>query len=396
MGAAGATCAQQLRTLEPKAEITIVNGEGLPFYLRLDLASILEGKDSSKLIARKDDYWIENNIQVVYSQAVKLDSKAQTVLLENGEQLAYDKLLIASGAQARRLTCPGAELKEIATYRTLKDAIKIYELRDKLKQVVIVGGGILGMEVAYAARAYDWDITLLVRESHVGAPLIDEEGGGFIQQALEQGGVNVIYEDEVARYEGSDKVEAVVTEAGRRLPANLVIECIGVAPDLRFLEELGIIEGGRVRVNEGMRTTVPTLFAAGDAAVVKMLNGHDVTCHNWNVAIAQARVAAEAMTGRDAKWNEGVYYNADRFYDQEFAIIGPWERRTLSGRKLETQTTSEAFRAVVSVNGVIESALVVGDKTGNKLLRRLIASRAKIEGKFDRLFDPEATAGAFE
>jgi ferredoxin-nitrate reductase len=236
---------------------------------------------------------------------------------------------------------------------------------------------------------------LLVRETHIGFPLIDADGGKFVHAALTNGGVKVVYEDEVERYEGSKKVETVVTKKGERFEVDLVIECIGVAPELGFLGELDIVERGRVRVDESMRTTTTGIFAAGDVAIAKTAEGNDVTCHNWNVAISQARVASEVMTGGEAKWSEGVAYNADSFYDQEFAIVGPWERRHEAGRKIRTQITDEAYRAVVSVDGVIESAIVIGDKTGDKLLRKLIASKANIKGKFDKLFDADAKPGDF-
>ena len=395
MGAAGATCAESLRKLEPKAEITIINGEEQPFYLRLDLATILEGAVPAKLIARPDEYWEEQNIKVVNSRAVKLDHASQVVFTASGDRYGYNKLLIAVGAQARRLSCPGSELIGICTYRTLQDAMQIYELREQVKKVVIVGGGILGMEIAQAGWSFGWEMTLLVRESHVGVPLLDEAGGEFVHQAIVEGRVNIIYEDEVERYEGEDKVEAVVTKKGETLPIDLVVECIGVEPKPVCAEELELVEKGRIRVDEQLRTAIPTIFAAGDVAVVKTTEGNDVFCNNWNVAVSQGKVAAEAMTGADSKWSEGVYYNADSFYDQEFAIIGAWDRRHRDGRKIEAQTTEEAFRAVVTVDGVIESALVMGDKTGMRLLRQLIASKANVKGKFKKLFDPEATAEEF-
>lgn len=395
MGAAGATCAQQLRKLEPESDITIINGESQPFYLRLDLASVLEGKDPEKLIARKNEYWDENNIKVVHSVALKLDHSTRTVFTANGDRISYDKLLIAAGSQARRLNCRGSELAGITTYRTLDDALGILEMKDKVKNVVIVGGGILGMEVAQAGWGYGWDITLLVRDSYPGLPLVDEDGGKFVHAALERGGVKVIYNDEVECYEGNGNVAGIVTKQGTRLSADLVIECIGVAPNLSFLDETEIVERGKVCIDESMRTSLSNIFAAGDAVLVKKADGNSVMCHNWNVAISQARTAAESMTGKEANWSEGVAYNADCFYDQEFAIIGPWDRRHEAGRKVETQTTDNAYRAVASMDGIIESAIVAGDKTGDKLLRRLIASGVNITGKFDKLFDPESKPGDF-
>jgi NAD(P)H-nitrite reductase large subunit len=388
LGAAGATAASALRTLDPESSITVLNGEGQPFYLRLDLATILEGKDPQKLIAREDSYWTENNISVLSSRAIGLDTEQKRVFLSQGDPVHYDSLLIAVGAQAQRLTCPGHDLQGIFTYRTLQDANAIHALRDQVKKAVVIGGGILGMEIAKAASDYGWDTTLLVRGAHVGAPLIDADAGAFVHARLERTGVNIIYQDEVETYQGREWIESVITREGNTLACDIVIECIGVAPDLEFLKDTGIVKEGRIAIDSTLRTALPDVFAAGDAAAVTTVDGNTVRCHTWSVAVAQAKVAAENMAGTEAQWSEGVAYNADSFFDQEFAMIGPWDRRHEPGRKIETQLTDSAYRAIASREGIIESAMLIGDKTGDRKLRKLIASGEKIEG-IDRLFNTD-------
>jgi NADPH-dependent 2,4-dienoyl-CoA reductase/sulfur reductase-like enzyme len=387
-GAAGANAAEGLRQRDPEAEITVLNGESRPFYLRLDLEGILLGKGAEQLMPRPPEYWEERGIRVVPGRALRINPSQHEVQTESAGTLSYDRLLIAVGSAPRDLPVPGRGLYGIFHYHTLDDALAIHALRERAWRAVIVGGGILGLELAHAARAFGWQVTLLVRGEYAGAPIVDASGGAFVLSALERAGVKVIFREEVAAFEGRENhVTAVRTKAEGILECDFAGICVGVAPDVGFLEGSGLLEDGQLIVNERMQTSDPEIFAAGDCALVHATDGRLIPCRNWNVASAQARVAAANMSGADSVWTEGVLYNLDYLFGQEFALIGPWADRHLPERALHEFFAPGSYRALVTRHGILESAMLLGDRSADRRVRKLIAAGALVENRLPQVLD---------
>ena len=393
--AAGANAAEAIRRLDPAAEITVFNPEAIPFYLRLDLEGIIEEKPVHHIQPRPHSFWEEKSIRVVSERAVSVDRARRQVRAESGEVFAYDKLLIATGAGPRKLGVPGEFLPGVAHYHTFEDARHIYSLREKVNHAVIVGAGILGLELARVVQHFGWDLTILVRGAYVGTPIVDPHGGEFVRRALERQSVNVIFGDQVKEFSGDSHVRAVQTKGGRELAADLVALCIGVKPNVSFLEDTGLLADDQLIVNDKLQTADPDIYAAGDVAFVRVSDGHLVPCNTWNVATSQAKIAASNMTGKDAAWDEGILYNLDALFDQPIAIIGPWDRRHEPGFMIHEIETETSFRALVTRDGVLVAALLMGDRSGDRRVRKLIAAHAHIAGKVERVFAEDAKLEEF-
>lgn len=388
--AAGVNAAETLRKHDSQAEITVLNGEHQPFYLRLDLEGIFHGKPAAQLTPRPPEYWPECGIRVLSDHAVQINPAQHEVKTASGHTLTYDRLLLAVGARPRDLSVPGRDLGGIHHYHTLDDALAILALRDRVRRAVIVGGGILGLELAHAACSFGWNVTILVRGGHVGSPIADANGSALILNALKRAGVAVFFREEVTAFDGQNGfLIAVRTKTGRVLECDFAGICIGVEPDVRFLEGTGLLESGYVVVNDRLQTRAPDIFAAGDCAVVRRTDGSKVYGHTWNVASAQARIAAANMGGMNSVWKEDVLYNLDRLFDQEFAVIGPWDDRRLPERVLHEFPASAFFRALVTRNGIMESAFLLGDRSADRRVRKLIAARANVENRLAQVFDPD-------
>lgn len=316
--AAGATAAEGLRRHDPAADITILAAEGHPFYLRLDLEGLFQGKPREQLTPRPAVFWEQKRITVKAQRAIRVDPDRRLVVTDT-EQHSYDRLLIATGASPVDLTVPGRELENVVHYHTLADAEWLYAARNSVRRAVIIGGGILGLELAHAAVGFGWETTLLVRGGFVGSPMVDAGGSALIQTALERAGVHVHRHDQALFFEGEQgRVRTVVTSRGERLAADLVAVCIGVAPATAYLESSGLLTQGKLRVNEYLQTAAPDVFAAGDAAQVQFPSGESFQNFMWNTATSQARAAALSMAGELTAWREDVLYNLDLLFDQEF------------------------------------------------------------------------------
>lgn len=394
--AAGANAAETIRRLDESAEITVVSADPREFYLRLDLEGIFHGKSAAELAPRSLEYWREKRISVVYDEATDVDPARREVRTASGRTLSYDRLLIATGALPRKLNVPGENLEGIVTYHTLDDAERIAAHRESVENIVIAAGGILGLELARAAMGFGWKVTILVRGGYVGSPTVDASGSECVAKALERAGVTVLLHEEVTAFEEeAGKLVRVKTKQGRTLKADLAGVCIGGNPAVGFLQETDILTDGELIVNEYFRTPVEHVYAAGDVAVVRVPGQHDVPCRTWTVASAQARTAAVNMCGQNAPWREDVLYNLDYLFDQEFAMIGSWDARHEPGRVIHELPCPDCYRALVVREGILESALLLGSREGDRRLRKLIAGRARVEGKIERVFDPNADVEEF-
>jgi len=396
-GAAGANAAETIRRLDDQAEITVLSGEARSFYLRLDLEGIFFGKSAADLMPRSPAYWNEKRIAVLHDPAQTVDTARREVIAASGRVVPYDMLLIATGASPRVLDLPGRELAGVFSYHTLDDAERISAMRERARRVVIIGGGILALEMARVAVHFGWHTTLLVRRNHIGSPIVDASGGAFVLEALRRAAVNVIFEDEVAAFEGENgKLRAVRTRGGLTLRTDMTVTCVGVVPSVSFLEGSVVLTNRRLIVNPRMQAPAPDVYAAGDVAVVRSPDGRETACSTWNVASAQARVAAANMCGGDAVWEEGVLYNLDYLFDQEFALIGKWDRRHEPGYVVHETSGGNSYRALVTRDGVLEGALLLGDRGADRRVRKLIAARARVENRIESVFDSSVPVEAFK
>lgn len=393
--AAGANAAEAIRRLNPEAQITVFNPETIPFYLRLDLEGVIEEKPLHHIQPRPHAFWEEKSIRVLPERAVAVDRARKEVRAQSGKVYSYDKLLIATGASPRKLSVPGEHLTGVHSYHTLDDALQIYQSRENGSHAVIIGAGILGLELARLVQHFGWKVTLLVRGSYIGSPIADPSSGDFVLRALKRKGVEVLFRDQVQEFVGDGHLHAVRTKQGRELPASFAALCIGVIPNVSFLENTGLLTDGQLIVNDKMQTADRDIFAAGDAIQVRVPDGHLVPCTTWNVATSQAKTAASNMVGRDAVWDEGILYNLDALFDQHIAIIGPWDRRHEPGFTIHESENETSFRALVTKGGILVAALLLGDRSGDRRVRKLIASKARVEGKIERIFAPDAKPEEF-
>lgn len=388
--AAGVNAAEAIRKHDPQAEIAVLNGERHPFYLRLDIEGIFHGKPVEQLTPRPPEYWRERGIHVLQDRAKRILSAQHKVETASGRTLDYDRLLIAVGAKPRELDIPGHNLKGVFHYHTLDDALAIQAVRDRVQHAVIIGGGILGLELAHAACAFGWKITILVRGGHIGSPIADPGGGALVLSALKRAGVSVLFHEETAVFEGANnQLTAVRTKSGQVIACDFAAICAGVLPDTRFLQDTSLLQDNYVAVNNRMQTSVPGIFAAGDCAVVRRTDDRLIFCSTWNVASSQARTAAANMIGIDSVWKDDVLYNLDQLFNQEFALIGPWDDRRLPDRTIHEFSTSTSYHALVTRGGVLESAFLLGDRSLDRRIRKLVAARVTIEKNIEKIFDPD-------
>ena len=281
--------------------MVVVSDDPYPFYNRILLSkSFLETDDLSPedVIIKSAEVHTAQQIELkARTRAVRLDPDAHEIELTNGENLTYEKCLIATGASPIRLPIPGIDLPGVLELRTLGDAVALRAAARGAERAVIIGGGLVGVEVSAALTKRGVACTLLALEPWLFGHLAPEGVGTTLEAIMRSGGVTLELEAAAEAIDRDSDRLVVQTTDGRDFPADLVPVGTGVTPNVEFLEGTGLADGAGVHVDAYLRTKAPGLYAAGDvAAYDDRLTGARHRVEHWLHAQYQGRHAAENMT----------------------------------------------------------------------------------------------------
>lgn len=267
-GAAGISAAQKLRSLDPKASLVLVEAEPVPYYLRPGLVEVLAGKKELQEITPYPKSWFEKNgIEYRLGEAaVALDPAQKEVLLASGKSISYDRLLLATGAEPVRPEIPGLDLPGVFTMRTAADVERIRTWAEGRRRAVVLGGGWLGLEAAYALRHFLAEVVVLDRGPWPLHRQLDQDAGEVLASLLKEKGLEVRGKTEATAIRGAGEVQEVLLSSGEALPADLVLIAMGVRPRVAIAKDAGLSVNRGVVVNDFLETSAPGIYAAGDVA----------------------------------------------------------------------------------------------------------------------------------
>ncbi len=308
-GAAGTAAAAALREKGFGGRIQLVDREEEAGYDRTVLSKfVLSAEMSPQEVPplRDEHFYQEQRIERLTGEVARLDADNQTLELTNGQTLAYDAALLATGGTPNPLKLPGADLPQVFVLRSRNQAQEIMQSAKPGQKAVIIGDSFIALECAGALREYGLDVTILARHTVPFARQFGETVGKAIRARHEAHGVRFHTDGEAAGIEGSEKVEAVRLDNGQRLPADLVLAGIGVTPATEAFSDLPRAEDQSLLVDGGMRLT-EGLWAAGDIATFP-LNGQPHRIEHWRLAQQQARIAAANMLGGAEHYLDVPYF----------------------------------------------------------------------------------------
>ena len=308
-GAAGTAAAAALREKGFGGRIQLVDREEEAGYDRTVLSKfVLSAEMSPQEVPplRDEHFYQEQRIERLTGEVARLDADNQTLELTNGQTLAYDAALLATGGTPNPLKLPGADLPQVFVLRSRNQAQEIMQSAKPGQKAVIIGDSFIALECAGALREYGLDVTILARHTVPFARQFGETVGKAIRARHEAHGVRFHTDGEAAGIEGSEKVEAVLLDNGQRLPADLVLAGIGVTPATEAFSDLPRAEDQSLLVDGGMRLT-EGLWAAGDIATFP-LNGQPHRIEHWRLAQQQARIAAANMLGGAEHYLDVPYF----------------------------------------------------------------------------------------
>ena len=387
-GLASANCARWLRQEGAEGDVLLVGREPDPPYNRPDCSKgYLRGAESrEEPLFRPDEWWSEQDIELLTRTSVTgLDLDARTAKLSSKQEVAFDKALIATGANVRRLNVEGCELEQIHYLRTLGNSDAIREGVADAERVVLIGGSYIGCEVAASLTLMGKRATIVMQEQATLERGFGPRVGRFFQDLLESHGVTVHASDELERFEGDGSgnglVAKVITRGGLELAADAVVVGAGVTPDVQLAQRAGlqIGERGGVLCDSRLRTSAPGVFAAGDMCEYESVihDGAHVRLEHWDVAFNHGKTAALNMLGRDVAHETVPYFYSVLGDWGELEYVGPayeWDEEILRGSLDDGSFTNWYLQ-----DGAVRAALTFGRSDDLDHARRLIVGKAVLD-----------------
>jgi 3-phenylpropionate/trans-cinnamate dioxygenase ferredoxin reductase component len=399
-GLASANCARWLREEGAEGEVLLVGRETDPPYNRPDCSKgYLRGEETrEEPLFRPNDWWSEQNIELLTRTSITaLDLEARTAKLSTKQEVQFDKALIATGANVRRLNVDGCELEQIHYLRTLGNADAIREGVKDAEHVVLIGGSYIGCEVAASLTMLGKSCTIVMQEEVTLERGFGKDAGRFFQELLESHGVTIHGQDELERFDGDGRVAKVITRAGLELKADAVVIGAGVAPDIALAQRAGlqIGERGGVRCSSRLESSTPGVFAAGDICEYDSVvhGGSAVRIEHWDVAFNHGKTAALNMLGRDVAHEVVPYFYSVLGDWGELEYVGPayeWNEEIVRG-----STEYGSFTTWYLQDGAVKAALTFGRSDDLEHARRLIVAGSALgENQRRALADLDADLAA--
>ena len=325
-GITGITAAVRLRALHPDWSITIVSGESTYHYSRPALMYVFMGHMRfQETKPYPDSFWSEQGFELVRAWVQRIDTEAQVLECLGGTKIPYDRLLLATGARSNKFGWPGQDLGGVQGLYNLMDLRLLATNAERAKHAVLVGGGLIGVELAEMLKTRGIGVTFLVRENSYWNNILPAEESGMINELLREEGIDLRLETELDEIldDGTGRCRGVRTKGGEEIACEIVGLTAGVSPNLSALENSGIPCGRGILVDDHLKTQVPNIWAAGDCAeILTEGEGRNLLQQVWYTGKAQGELVAHSLADEDVTYTPRTWFNSAKFFDLEYQVYG--------------------------------------------------------------------------
>ena len=404
-GVAASAAAAAIRAVDATSPILMVAQEPVRPYHRSPLSKAYLGRRQARgaLFTLGDDWFAGHGVQLRTGRRVAhLNTGRRAVTLDDGQEVGFDQLLLATGAAAAKPDVRGASLPNLFTVRTLADVDRLGHAVDVARaggrRAAVIGGGVLGVEIAGTLTELGLAVTL-VAAGHVWRPFAGEPAGAHVGRHLARGGVDVRAGRRAVAVEGDGRVQRVVLDDGGVVPCELAVAAVGSVVPRELLRNTPVRAETAVLVDERCRTSEPFVYAAGDCCALldPRFGKHRVVDH-YDHAVVTGTIAGTNMAGGDAAYDAVTRWTTEvlGLTAVVFGDAKRVERRIVRG---STSDDSAGFVEIgIGTDGRVAQVMAVGRGNGAgdvEGLRRLVADRVVVDGNAERLMDPAVPLGEF-
>ena len=395
-GMAGANCAAELRRKGVEGSIVLVGREPEPPYERPPLSKeYMRGEaERSDAYVNGADWYAENGVDLLTgTNVMALDAGARTAKLQGGEEVGFDKALIATGATVNILRVDGSALEGIHYLRAFGNSDAIRKEAAEAERVVLIGGSYIGCEVAASLTAMGRSCAIVMMEEEPLSRVFGDEVGRWFRAVLESKGVEIHGGEELELFEGDGRVRAVVTKGGRTVEGDTVVIGAGVKPDVMLAEKAGLAVDNGIVCDSKLETSVEGIYAAGDCCSYdSVVHGRRLRVEHWDVAMQQGQAAARNMLGAAADYDVVPYFFSDLADWTSLEYVGPaedWDELVWRGDR-----DAGEFLVWYLKDGRVAGALSIDRSADLGEARRLLADGVDVSGKREMLADPGSDLAA--
>ena len=398
-GIAGASAAETIREADPDAEITVITEEGEALYNRILIKEFAKGKLPEAPVSIHDpDWYDERDIDLRLDTVVTgVDTDAHEVHTHGGETFEYDKLLIATGGTPTQLPVDNSDAEGIHHFWTFEDARAIKESAERADNGVVVGAGLLGIDLAAICGAQDVEAHYLMRGESWWRYALSEDGAEIIHDALEEVGVTPVFNSGVDHFETDeeDHVTAAVDPNGERYEADFAGVAIGLNFNTEFLVDTPIETDNGIVTDEYMRTNVEDVYAAGDITQFHdLILGERAQNGAWGSAKEQGSIAGQNMAADEAAEPfEWVSSYSITHFGFPFLSFG---HPTLGDDSVERKYDEGTWRRVALKDGRVIGGVLIGDLSAQSVLKKLARNQVDVSDHKELLLEEGVSIEQFE
>ncbi len=392
-GIAGLSAAEAVRQMDPSGHITVVGDEAAAPYSRPMISMVLDGSvPFERLPIRNTGVYEDLNIETHLGERISdIDTQGREVVLPNRGKIPFDRLLIATGADARPVQAENGELNGIHYLRTQSHVRRIIDALPRVKHPLVLGGGLVGFKAAYGLLIRGLRPTMLITSAYPLSMQVDETAGKIILDELVRNGLTVRVGISVTAFFGNETVEGVQLSDGSTLPADLVIAGKGVVPAVSFVPKERISTARGILVDDHLETTIKGVFAAGDVAeCLDMIRKERWINAIWPEAAMQGRTAGMNMAGRNIRYGGSTSRNVMRIFDLDLMTLGVPDPDP--GPQYHVLThhdfRNNRYRKLVFRENILVGSVLLGDIEQGGLLLALIQNQTPLEIPKKRLLEP--------
>ena len=355
--------------------IAVIGDEPRLAYNRVLLSSVLAGETASHDIElRPASWWRDRGVTLKYGcRATEIDVGRHELKIANEESVSFSRLVVATGSTPLRLNVPGSDLAGVHTFRDSRDVDLLLTLAAQKKRVVVVGGGLLGLEAAHGLAKAGASVTLIHLMDRLMERQLDAPAAELLKTLVERKGIKVLLNANTARLHGATRVDGVELTDGRRIEADAVIFAAGIRPNVALAKDAGIAVGRGIVVDDHLQTAAPEIFALGECAE------HRGICYGLvEPAYEQARVLAQHLAGKTAAYGGSVVATNLKVSGVSVFSAGDFTGAEGSETILLNDVRHGTYKKLVISEGRLAGAVLVGDVESALWYLELIRNREPV------------------